>query len=259
MIHVDLADAISGLDDELLDDYLTRRAENLKRLRRRRAWFKGLLSTAACLLVVLSVVAKVRFDRLYPYIPLENAVGDVSVRYVPEWMVQSDKCHQIPNYTEEELFIRSDYIFSGTIIDIEQIAIDCNRSILYRSIITVTTDRMYRGNYQNTIRIVSSSFNNRIPQNMNMLHKLHIGDYGIFITQSFSENEKNISFNNCSVLQTEFADVTTYDSYGFALIKGNHNQVICYDTIHEHPNKLFTSLLNYNWNCIFTYLDTMTE
>lgn len=258
MIHVDLVDALSGLDDELLDDYLTRRAENRKRLKRRRAWIKGLLSTAACLLVVLSVVAKVRFDRLYPYIPLENSVGDISVRYVPECMVKDTQLSFLPDHSDSHLFEQANYVFSGTVKKIEHIKINFERNSTYHSIVTIEVDHLFRGDDSSVIRVLTPPIINTYDSD-NTLKFIREGSYGYFIVQKINNSEAIIS-GYSSINLLGLADAKALNDYSsFLVYEETVDQFICYDTLHDHADRFFMSLTAYDPKSVYEYIQKMTN
>ena len=143
MTVLNLQEAFSHLDDELIDNYLTCRTRNRARLARRQVMRKRVLTCAACFMLVAAVTLAVAYHIRYPAIPLENAVGNVSARYVPGWMVEGKNFPTKKDYTDYELFNRSDCVFSGTIEKIDHVKIDFDGQIIYRSIITITTDHFY--------------------------------------------------------------------------------------------------------------------
>lgn len=259
MIHVDLVDALSGLDDELLDDYLTRRAENRKRLKRRRMIRKRCLTAAACLLVVLSVMAKAAFDCRYPYIPLENAVGDVSVRYVPEWMIGHANVSQIPDYSEYELFERANCVFSGTVSKIEHIKISMGKNVAYSSVVTIQVDRYYKGYDLTEIRLLTSPIMYRNQNSESVLHYVKEGKKGIFISKR-NMDDFSISADHSSLSFSDLADVRILDDYCCAfLYEEMTDQFLCYDTIRDDSKKFFTSLATYTPESVSEYIIKMTN
>ena len=258
MIHVDIAQAMSGLDDDLLDEYLTLRAERNRRLERRRMIRKRCLTAAACLLVVLSVMAKAAFDCRYPYIPLENAVGDVSVRYVPEWMIGHANVSHIPDYSEYELFERADCVFSGTVSKIEHVKIDLGIKTIHHSIVTIEVNQSFQGEELIKVRLLTSPIVNGKTESDTVLHYLKEGTYGIFIGKKMTS--KIYSVNRSYVNLSELADVEAFDDYScFFLYDKTINQYICFDTIDNHADIFFESLTTYDPTSVCEYIQKMTR
>jgi len=258
MIHVDIAQAMSGLDDDLLDEYLTLRAERNRRLERRRMIRKRCLTAAACLLVVLSVMAKAAFDCRYPYIPLENAVGDVSVRYVPEWMAEGTHGSFLPNYTDDVLFSCADYVFSGTVKKIEYIQIVNKRIAMYGSIVTIQVEHSFKGSILSEIRLFTPPISNDRCDSDTVLNSVKEGSQGIFIAMKVDSNR--ISINHTTVNISDFANAEIYDEYCFAfLYEETTDRYTCYDTIHNHADNFFSSLTEYDPKSVYQYIQKMTN
>jgi len=258
MTVLNLQEAFSHLDDELIDNYLTCRTRNRARLARRQVMRKRVLTCAACFMLVAAVTLAVAYHIRYPAIPLENAVGNVSARYVPGWMVEGKNFSSKKDYTDYELFNRSDCVFSGTIEKIDHVKIDFDGQIIYRSIITITTDHFYKGDYLSKIRIMTAPIGQKdVTSNITLL-RLTEGDYGIFITELIAPND-SLLFNNCIFSPSSLAEVKLFDDYCFAFIHDNvNNQVVCYDTIHNHPEKAFSSIDEYTWDNVINYVESMT-
>lgn len=259
MTVINLAEAFSHLDGELVDDYMTRKRQNQARLARRRAMAKRILTAAACLLVVLSVTARICFDRQYPYIPLENAVGDVSVRYVPEWMVEDISKGFLSDNSDLELFQRANCVFSGTISKIDYIKIITGSKTFYHSIVTIQVDHFFKGNEINEIRLLTPPVLGKRNDSSTILHFITEGSYGIFITKEINSNQ-TIGVNNSCVSLSDLADARAFDSFCFAfLYEKTTDQFMCYDTIHNHSDNFFASLTAYDTVSVYKYIKEMTE
>ena len=253
-----LGEALSHLDDELIDSYLTRKRQNRARLARRQVMRKRVMTSAACLMLAAAVTLSVAFHIRYPAIPLENTVGDVSARYVPEWMVDEKSFPTKKDYTEQELFDRSDCVFSGTIETIDHVEFCFDGQVVYRSIITISTDHFYKGNNLSKIRIMTAPIGKGDDSSNIILLHLKEGDYGIFITELIKPND-SLTYNNCTITSPSLAEVKLFDYYSFAFLYDNiNNQVICYDTIHDHPKNVFSSIGDYTWDSVVKYVESMT-
>ncbi len=257
MTVINLQDAFSHLDDELIDNYLTCKRQNRARLARRQVMRKRMLTCAACFMLVAAVTLSVAYHIRYPTIPLENAVGDVSARYVPEWMVEGNPYLRFPDCTEESLFEYSDYIFSGTVNDISFVRIMFDGQIIYRSLITIAVENMYKGEKASTIVINSPPFVKKDNAN-DLLHTIKKGSYGIFIVEK-NKQEDTLIHNKCALPLSDLSDAVIRDNFSFAFINNGSDNVICYDTIHEHPEKFFASLDVYDWDSVLTYVNKMLK
>lgn len=255
----EIIDGIDCLDGDLLDQYLDKKNANLRRMERRRMIRKRVLPAAACLVLVLALGLQVSFNLRYPFIPLENAVGDVSVRYVPEWMVEDNNGSFFPDYTDFTLFERTDYVFSGTVKKIQHIEIIFESKVLYHSIVTIQIDHLFEGDNLTEIRLFTPPIFNDKQNSDAVLNLIEEGSQGIFIAKKI-KNDEYSSLYQSSIKLSELADAQILDEYSFAfLYEEVTNQFVCYDTIHDHANNLFDSLTAYDPNSVYEYIQKMTD
>ena len=211
------------------------------------------------MLVVMSVTGKMCFDRQYPFIPLENAVGDVSVRYVPEWMVGNTFDSFLSVNSDTELFERTNCIFSGTVSKIDYIKIIVGNQQFYYSIVTIQVDRLFEGVEMAEIKLLTPPIINNSKDSAAILHLLTEGSYGLFITANINNNQM-VGINNSCLYLSDLVDSRIIDNYICVfLYEEKIDRFICYDTIHNHIDTFYDSLTAYDSASVYEYIEKMTN
>lgn len=253
----EILDGFTCLDADLLDEYLTQKAANRQRLARRQVMHKRMLTCAACFMLVAAVTLSAVYHVQYPAIPLENAVGDVSARYVPECMVVGENDFAVINYTDSKLFNWAEYIFSGTVENIEYIKIDFDGHIVYSSITTIIVENYYKGNGKTKLKVYSIPTKSESLNDPSLFDMIQIGTYGIFITGNLPNNN-TITYNHGTLHISDIADTVFFDNLSCAFIKDNMtNQAFCYDNIYFPKDNFFSTLNDYDWESVIEYIENI--
>lgn len=178
-----------------------------------------LVKTAAVLLVFAS--ASILLSSCSQNIPLTNVTGDVSVKYVssvPRGIAQEAL---LPHYTEDELFDKADCIFSGKISEIRHIQISWDGSKLYKSLIKIKVDTVYKGDIEKkTVTMFTPCCNKWISESStnDLLYTIERGDYGVFFTVAAPKGTE-YRIGDLAFDLSEICDVRITDGMRFAILK----------------------------------------
>ena len=256
-----IIEALNYLDDDIIENHICRKKimcgdinkeKHPMRVRRK-------LVCAGTLLILVVFLTGMYFV-IFPKIELDNYVGNMSVKYVPNWFVKSNDNEMLPYYTETELFERADFVYSGTLKEIKQIKIDFDGIVVYNSLITIDVDKVYKGECPSKITVIAPPIRAFYDDpDSNLLYSIKKGDYGIFLSEQISEG-KQMSENGCAFEISDICDATFIDGSRFGFIKRKNNTAECCDTLFPHNNSsdnVFTSLRDYTWDDVVTYVEQM--
>jgi hypothetical protein len=249
-------DAITLLDEDLIDDYLVRRGQNLRRLARRRMIRRRVLTAAACFFLILAVTLSAGFYCRYPCMPLECEGKNVSARYVPQWMVHDDTQRNFPLYGEEELFEIIDCIFEGTVVSIDHVRFDIDGHVFFRSIVSIRVEQYYEGSGPEVIRIYSYPVTSKDAGGCFLLDELKPQTQGIFLCKQVSRTDGL----PCTQIISSVADARMLDTFSFGFLKdGEEDRYICFDNDTDCEGTVFTSLAGYTREDVLNYLNSIED
>lgn len=250
-------ESLNYLDSDLLEHHLKiKMAKNRGRAGRkaRLKLIKPML--VAGLIAFVFVIGIITSNLAYPQIDLINSSEGISVRYIPKWVVKETDS-LVPYYTEQELFNRSDYIFSGTIDEIKQVEIDFDGKKVYKSLIFITVDEKFKGDCPDQIQVMATAIGIYESTNNKLLYELNEGAYGVFMATEVTQGEMMME-NDCQFDASEICDAQFEDGFRFGFIKDEKTDMgICCDTIVKRSDKtdnVFTSLESYKWPDIIAYI-----
>ncbi len=173
------------------------------------------------ILLLVSATLSLVLSSCSQNIPLINVTGDVSIKYVSSVPGGIAQEAILPYYTEDELFDNADCIFSGKISEIRHIQISFGESELYRSLIRINVDAVYKGNIEKkTVTMFTPCCNKWISESStnDLLYTIKRGDYGVFFTVAVAE-DTDYGQNGWAFDLSEICDVRITDGIRFAILK----------------------------------------
>lgn len=252
-------DAITLLDEDLIDDYLVRRAQNLRRIAEKRRLRRRALTAAACFFLVLAVTLQAGYYYRYPIIPMEQTDGNVSARYVPVQLVDKEITCCFPIHTEEELFDAADYVFSGTVVKIDHVRFDIDGQTLFRSIVTIRADRYYQGDGPDVVRVWTYPI---VPDSKScnfLWNELTPQRYGVFLCKARSTDQKLV-YGGHAIDLSNLVDAVLINPCEFGFLKDEEGgRGICCRAPHGNPPTALESMNGCAWDEILAYIEAMVQ
>ncbi len=249
MKNYDILEALTDIDDECIENAVKNENSVKKR------WLTiGSLAACFCLVLSLSIIIPYAINSS-SQIPISNYNGNISIKYTNKSNFDKLTGDLLVFYTEQELFENTDCVFSGTIDTIKNIEINYDGNRVYKSLITIKTDKFYKGNIQkSTVTVLSAPISRKISTtDTELLSTLKEGEYGVFLANTVAKGTV-YSESDCSFDASEICDAVFFDGVRFGFIKNADAMVRCCDTISPSNTSVFTSLTQYNWESVISYI-----
>lgn len=154
--------------------------------------------------------------------PLPNSTGNVYVKYVDNPPIQRSSADLIW-LTEEELFSKyNTAIFKGTVEEINNIKINYNGSIDYRSIAKIKIDKVYRGdnsiNETVSVLLPCPIDTELLVEDTDVVSSMRIGTTGIFMPTLYDESFYHEE-NGAKILLMDIANYGFSDGMRYAFLE----------------------------------------
>lgn len=153
-------------------------------------------AAAAACLAILSLFIFPLFQS--NQIKLPNSSSNVTARVVKNPELNGQSFRQPAGLSEEDIFQRADTVLSGTVEKMETLEIVLGKDVSYRSLITVSTDNVWRGTVfaGSAVQILlpcAIDENSSSSNSQSVLSQIRTGMHGIFLMESFTQDSRYTS------------------------------------------------------------------
>lgn len=212
----------------------------------------GFAAAAACI-AIMSLLIFPLFQN--NQIKLHNSSSNVTARIVKNPELNGQSFPQLAGLSEDNIFGRADTIVSGTVKKIETIEIMLDKDVSYRSLVTVSTDNVWRGNVfsGSSVQMLlpcAIDENSNSSDTQSVLSQIRTGMRGIFLMESFTPDSRYTS-------GSQYLSLMDLAPYGLsddasAFIEKNESMV--------YRTESFPGLkANPTWDDVCSYIAKMTD
>ena len=171
-------------------------------------------------------------------IPLSGASSGVTVRYANLSGDAYQTSSVLIPLTEDELFTFFDTaIFGGTVVELNNIVVDCNGMKSYWCIAKIEVSKAYRGDINPgdtvSVRMDFPIINTQSAEDMDTLSQLRVGMRGLFMPVIY-DNTSMYEHNGATLALKDIADFGFADGVRFAFLETSNGLVFdrqSYETI----------------------------